>query len=150
MTRWFLLSIPSALLAAVALGAQAPRLHELPVTPANIHWGYYDARVAPVLRIAPGDRVNVQTMIAGGLGRLRMLGVADAEIPAALAAVERAITERGPGAHPMTGPIFVEGAEPGDTLEVRILAIDYLHHFGLNAFAPGGGTIPDDFPYARL
>lgn len=134
----------------VGLVAQAPRVHELPVTPANIHWGYYDARVAPVLRIASGDRVNVQTMIAGGLGRFRLLGVADAEIPAALRAVEQAITERGPGAHPMTGPIHVEGAEPGDVLEVRFLSIGYLHTFGLNAFAPGGGTIPEEFPYAGL
>lgn len=134
----------------VGVGAQAPRVHELPVTPANIHWGYYDARVAPVLRVASGDRVNVQTMIAGGLGRFRMLGVADAEIPAALRAVEQAISDRGPGAHPMTGPIHVEGAEPGDTLEVRFLSIGYLHTFGLNAFAPGGGTIPEEFPYAGL
>jgi len=138
------------LTAAAGLGAQAPRVHELPVTPANIHWGYYDARVSPVLRIVSGDRVNVQTMIAGGLGRLRMLGVADAEIPAALRAVEQAITDRGPGAHPMTGPIHVDGAEPGDTLEVRFLSIGYLHTFGINAFAPGGGTIPEEFPYAGL
>jgi acetamidase/formamidase len=137
-------------LAAAAVGAQAPRVHELPVTPAHVHWGYYDAKVPPVLRIASGDRVNVQTMIAGGLTRLRMLGVPDAEIPAPLRAVEQAITDRGPGAHPMTGPIFVEGAEPGDTLEVRLLAIGYLHPFGVNAFAPGGGTIPEDFPYAKL
>ncbi len=134
----------------VGLGAQAPRVHELPVTPANIHWGYYDARVAPVLRVASGDRVNVQTMIAGGLGRLRMLGVADAEFPAGIRAVEAAITDRGPGAHPMTGPIHVDGAEPGDMLEVRFLSIGYLHTFGLNAFAPGGGTIPEEFPYAGL
>lgn len=140
----------SLLAVTVGLAAQAPRVHELPVTPANIHWGYYDARVAPVLRVASGDRVNVQTMIAGGLGRLRMLGVADAEFPAGLRAVEQAITDRGPGAHPMTGPIHVEGAEPGDMLEVRFLSIGYLHTFGMNAFAPGGGTIPDEFPYAKL
>jgi acetamidase/formamidase len=60
------------------------------------------------------------------------------------------VTERGPGAHPLSGPIFVEGAEPGDTLEVRILAIDFLHPFGVNAFSPGGGTLPDEFPYAQL
>lgn len=144
----------SGLIVAVTLpfvaGAQAPRVHDLPVTPANIHWGFYDAKVRPVLTIASGDRVNVQTMIAGGLGRLRQLGVAEADIPAPLKVVEQAVTERGPGAHPMTGPIFVDGAEPGDTLEVRFLSIGYLHTFGLNAFAPGGGTIPDDFPYAKL
>lgn len=150
MTRRIVLCLSLAVLAAVSPAAQAPRMHELKVSPETIHWGYYDARVKPVLRIASGDRVSLETMIAGGLARLRMLGVADSDIPAPLRAVEQAITDRGPGAHPMTGPIFVEGAEPGDTLEVRFLSIGFLHPFGINAFSPGGGTIPEDFPYAGL
>jgi acetamidase/formamidase len=58
------------------------------------------------------------------------------------------VTERGPGVHPLTGPILVEGAAPGDLLEVRIVAIEFLHPYGVVAFNPGGGAIPDDFPYA--
>jgi len=129
--------------------AQAPT-HELRLTPEHVHWGYYDAKLAPVLRIASGDRVRVETMIAGGLQRLRLAGVTEAEIPEALKLVEQRVTERGPGAHPMTGPIYVDGALPGDTLEVRILAIEYLHPFGVNAFSPGSGVLPDDFPYSSL
>ena len=129
---------------------QQARTHDLALTPAHVHWGYYDSRVPPVLRIASGDRVRVETMIAGGLQRLRLAGVAESEIPDSLKAVELGVTERGPGAHPLTGPIFVEGAEPGDTLEVRILQIEFLHPFGVNAFAPGGGVIPDEFPYAQF
>lgn len=136
--------------AAFAASAQAPRVHELPLTPEHVHWGYYDSRIAPALRVVSGDRVRVETMVAGGLQRLRLAGVTEAEIPESLKAVERQVTERGPGAHPMSGPIFVEGAAPGDTLEVRILAIDFLHPFGVNAFSPGGGTLPDEFPYAQL
>jgi acetamidase/formamidase len=132
------------------LSGQSPRVHELPLKPESVHWGYYDARVPPALRIASGDRVRVETMIAGGLQRLRLAGATEAEIPDSLKAVEKAVTERGPGAHPMSGPIFVDGAEPGDTLEVRIVAIEYLHPFGVNAFAPGGGVLPDEFPYAQL
>jgi acetamidase/formamidase len=124
--------------------------HELRLTPEHVHWGYYDAKVAPVLRVASGDRVRVETMVAGGLQRLRLAGVAEAEIPESLKLVEQRVTERGPGAHPMTGPIYIDGAQPGDTLEVRIVAIDYLHNFGVNAFSPGGGVLPDDFPYASL
>lgn len=150
MTRRHGFTLLGLLLAGATLGAQAPKVHELAVAPERIHWGYYDARVKPVLRIASGDRVNVETMIAGGLTRLRMLKVPDADIPKQLLAVESAITDRGPGAHPMTGPIYVEGAEPGDAIEVRFLSIGFLHDFGINAFAPGGGTIPDDFPYAGL
>jgi acetamidase/formamidase len=127
---------------------QQPRTHDLALTPERVHWGYYDSRVAPVLRITSGDRVRVETMVAGGLQRVRLAGINESEIPEPLKTVEMRVTERGPGVHPMTGPILVEGAEPGDALEVRILAIEFLHPFGVIAFNPGGGVIPDDFPYA--
>lgn len=135
---------------AAGAGAQQPRVHDLPLRPESIHWGYYDPRLTPALRMASGDRVRVETMIAGGLQRLRLAGAREEEIPESLKAVEQRVTERGPGAHPMSGPIFVEEARPGDTLEVRILAIEFLHNFGVNAFSPGGGVLPDDFPYAGL
>jgi acetamidase/formamidase len=89
-------------------------------------------------------------MVAGGLQRLRLAGATEAEIPESLKLVEQRVTERGPGVHPMTGPIYIDGAQPGDTLEVRIVAIEFLHNFGVNAFSPGGGVLPDDFPYASL
>ena len=150
MTRRFVAWVLLSLVGLTALGAQASRVHDLLLTPAHVHWGYYDAKLPPALRMAPGERVRVETMVAGGLARLRLAGVAETEIPAGLKAVEQGVTERGPGAHPMTGPIFVEGAEPGDTLEVRVLAIEFLHDFGVNAFSPGGGVLPDDFPYAKV
>ena len=139
------------LLAVVAVvRSQAPRVHELPLKPESVHWGYYDPRLAPALRVASGDRARVETMVAGGLQRLRLAGVPEGDIPESLKVVEQRVTERGPGAHPMSGPIFVETAEPGDTLEVRIVAIEFLHNFGVNAFSPGGGVLPDEFPYAGL
>jgi len=49
----------------------------------------------------------------------------------------------------MTGPIFVDGAEPGDSLEIHIQNIEFLHPWGVTAFLPGGGTLPDDFPVQR-
>jgi acetamidase/formamidase len=81
---------------------------------------------------------------------MKLAGATDAEIPPSMQEVERAISDRGPGKHPMTGPIFVEGAEPGDVLEVRLLAIDFLHPFGVAAFSPGNGVLPTDFPYEHL
>jgi acetamidase/formamidase len=145
-----LLVTAATVLTAVAGSSQTGRTHDLPLLPANVHWGYYDAALKPALRVASGDRVRVETMVAGGLQRLRLAGAAEAEIPESLKAVEQQVKERGPGAHPMTGPIFVEGAEPGDTLEIRIGAIEFLHPFGVNAFSPGGGTLPEDYPYAQL
>jgi len=133
----------------VAAAAQAP-IHDLPLTPEHVHWGYYDARVAPALHVAPGDRIRVETMIAGGLQRLRLAGVMEAEIPESLKLVEQRVTERGPGAHPMTGPIYIDGAQPGDTLEIHILGIEFLHNYGVNAFSPGSGVLPDEYPYTGL
>ena len=72
MTRRFVVWVPLLLVGLTVLGAQAPRVHELVLAPANVHWGYYDAKVAPVLRIASGERVRVETMVAGGLQRLRL------------------------------------------------------------------------------
>jgi acetamidase/formamidase len=138
------------LLAAAPPRGQAGRTHDLPLRPENVHWGYYDASVKPVLRIASGDTVRVETMVARGIQRLVAAGVPETEIPESLKAVERAVTDRGPGAHPLTGPIFIAGAEPGDVLEIRILGFEYLHPYGVGGFIPGSGTLPDDFPYTRF
>jgi acetamidase/formamidase len=136
--------------APAALAAQEPTTHRLPLAPENVHWGYYDASVEPVLTIRSGDRVEVETMVAHGLWRLRRAGATDDRIPQSMITVEDAITERGPGAHVMAGPIRVEGAEPGDVVEVRILEIGYLTPYGVSGFLPAGGTLPDHFPYAAL
>jgi acetamidase/formamidase len=143
------LSLRAAVLLATAASLGAAT-HELKLTPANVHWGYYDARLAPVLRIASGDTVRIETMVAGGLDRLIAAGVPDAEIPESLKQVEKVVTDRGPGAHPLTGPIYVEGAEPGDVLEIHILGFEFLHPYGVTGFRPGAGTLPDEFPYSRF
>lgn len=126
------------------------RSHELKLEPKNIHWGYYDPKVPPVLHIASGDIVRVETMVARGLERVRLAGVHEDEIPPSLKIVEDTVTSRGPGAHPLTGPIFVDGAAPGDSLEIHLQKIEFLHPWGVTAFLPGGGTLPDDFPYNGL
>jgi len=147
MTRRFHITVIGVLLATASLKAET---YDLKLTPANVHWGYYDARLKPVLKIASGDVVRVETMVAGGLARLRLAGVPESDIPDALKQVENTVTERGPGAHPLTGPIYVEGAEPGDVVELRMLAFEFLHPYGVTGFRPGTGTLPDEFPYARF
>jgi len=138
------------ILAATVSLSQSSRTHELKLLPGNVHWGYYDATVKPVLRVASGDTIRVETMVARGLQRLRAAGAAEEEIPDALKVVERTVKERGPGAHPLTGPIWIEGAEPGDVLEVKILGFEFLHPYGVSGFIPDNGTLPTDFPYARF
>src|SRR4029450_9236650 len=129
MKLGYLFTASIVALSVTAVTAQAP-VHDVALTPEHVHWGYFAARVAPVGGGGPGDRVRVETMVAGGLQRLRLAGAAEAEIPESLKAVEQRVVERGPGAHPMTGPIYVEGAQPGDTLEVQIGAIEVLHTLG--------------------
>jgi acetamidase/formamidase len=140
----------AAVLAAPVVFPQSAQPRELKLLPQNVHWGYYDATVKPVLRLASGDTLRVETMVARGLERLREAGVPESDIPDALKVVEKAVTERGPGAHPLTGPVWVEGAEPGDVLEVKILGFEFLHPYGVTGFVPNNGTLPDDFPYTRF
>lgn len=149
MKKLLFISVAWVLAAGLA-GGQSSRTHELKLLPGNVHWGYYDATVKPVLRVASGDTIRVETMVARGLQRLRAAGVAEDEIPDALKVVERTVTERGPGAHPLTGPVWIEGAEPGDVLEVKIVGFEFLHPYGITGFLPNNGTLPDDFPYARF
>ena len=148
--RTLVIFIVACIAAAVLARAQSPAVHELRLLPQNVHWGYYDATVTPVLRVPSGATLRVETMIARGLQRVRASGVTEKEIPEALKAVENAVTERGPGAHPMTGPVWIEGATPGDVLEVRILSFELLHPYGITGFIPDSGTLPTDFPYTRF
>ena len=60
------------------------------------------------------------------------------------------VTNKGPGGHILNGPVYVEGAEPGDTLEVRIKKIDLAIPYAYNAFGPTRGFLPEDFPYRKI
>jgi acetamidase/formamidase len=51
--------------------------------------------------------------------------------------------------HPLTGPVYINGAEPGDALEVEILSLEHKG-WGWNAVIPGFGLLPDDFPNPYL
>jgi len=147
MKRLAVLTTAGVLGAAVVF-PQSPQPHELRLVPQNVHWGYYDATLKPVLRVASGDTVRVETMVAGGLARLSAAGVPESDIPETFKAVEAAVTERGPGVHPLTGPIWIEGAEPGDVLEVRMLGFEFLHLYGFTGVRLASGTLAEGVPDA--
>jgi acetamidase/formamidase len=111
---------------------QAQRVHELRAAPETVAWGYYVSTKAPALRIASGDFVDVTTMITNSPRRLESVGVPPEEIQQALRDIYEQVTDRGPGGHILTGPIYVEEAEPGDVLEVRIVSIDLAISYGYN------------------
>jgi acetamidase/formamidase len=135
ITTHLLLS-SAATIAAVAIGAaQTARTHRLEATPATVAYGYYWADAKPVLRIASGDIIDVDTMLTSTPDRLEKAGVKAEDVQASLRAIVSNVTDRGPGGHILTGPVFVEGAEPGDALQVDIVSIDLPIPYGYNGCA---------------
>ncbi|HZZ67985.1 MAG TPA: acetamidase/formamidase family protein [Phenylobacterium sp.] len=139
-----------AALSAAAAHAQS-QTYTLKVTPATVAWGNYDAAAKPVLTIKSGDTVTVDTVLTNSPTGLKANGVPDDQIQASLKDVFANVpaSARGPGGHILTGPIAIEGAEPGDTLEIRILKIDLAIPYAYNGFGPAAGILRDDFPYRR-
>ncbi len=137
-------------LAPVAAAQDRPGFHHLEPTPRTVAWGYYDASAPPVLRIASGDTLEVHTLITSSPSRLEAAGVPPGQVEQALRDIYAQVTNRGPGGHILDGPGYVEGAEPGDVLEVRILSIRLAVPYAYNGFRPGAGFLPEDFPYARM
>jgi acetamidase/formamidase len=131
------------------VGESKPKTHQLKATPKTVAWGYYDAKAEPVLRINSGDTVEVQTLITNSPTGLERALVPPEQVEQALRDIFKEVTDKGPGGHILTGPIFIEGAEPGDTLEVRIQKIHLALPYAYNAFSPRGGFLPEDFPRAR-
>ncbi len=118
--------------------------HTLHSTPETVAWGSWDAARAPVLHVASGDTVTIDTLSGEPEDLPADAGLMLPEHRAVLAGVKR-----GPGPHLLTGPIWVEGAEPGDTLEVRILDVKLRQDWGWNIIEPLLGTLPEDFPLQR-
>jgi acetamidase/formamidase len=119
----------SAVLAAQPAGTKT---HRLEVTPSTVAYGYYWSEAKPVLRIASGDILDVDTLLTSTPERLEKAGVPAADIQPSLRAIVEKVKDRGPGGHILTGPVYVEGAEPGDALEVRVLSIDLPIAYGYN------------------
>lgn len=136
------------LLVALSTNAQQPL--QLKPTPKTVAWGYYAAATPPVMRIKSGDTVEVQTLITSSPTRLEGAGVKPADVEQTLRDIYKEVTNKGPGGHILTGPIFIEGAEPGDVLEVRIKQIKLAIPYAYNAFGPGRGFLPEDFPYPKM
>lgn len=121
----------------------------LKATPKTVAWGYYDAKAAPVLHVKSGDTVEIETLITSSPKRLEAAGVAPQQVEQSLRDIYDQVTDKGPGGHILTGPIFVDGAEIGDVLEVRILAARLAIPYAYNGFGPGRGYLPDDYPYPK-
>lgn len=137
---------------AVAHG-KSPATHRLEATPSTVAYGYYWSEAAPALRIASGDIIDVDTLLTNTPAGLAKAGVPDEKIQPSLKSIVEQVTgeHKGPGGHILTGPVYVDGAEPGDVLEVKILAIELAIDYGYNGCK---GFLPEncepDAPYKIL
>jgi acetamidase/formamidase len=118
----------------IAASAGPVKTHRLEAKPATVAYGYYWAEAAPVLRIASGDIIDVDTLLTNTPAGLTKAGVPEAKVQATLKAIVDEVTgdKKGPGGHILTGPVYVEGAEPGDVLEVKVLSVDLAIDYGYN------------------
>ena len=106
--------------------------HTLAATLETVQWGWLDPREKPKLIVDSGDTVSLETMMHAH-DKVQP-GITMEQV------VELRKANPGGGPHSMTGPIYVNGAEPGDVLEVRILRIE-PKAWGTNFNLPG-----KDFP----
>jgi acetamidase/formamidase len=136
-------------LALAAAGPAAAASFELQATPTTVAWGNYDAAHPPALSVKSGDTVVVHTLLTNSPTGLERNGLPPSQVEPALREVFAKVTDRGPGGHILTGPIYIEGAEPGDTLEIRIQKIDLAIPYAYNGFRYGAGILSEEFPYAR-
>ena len=125
--------------------ASAQKTYELKASPENIHWGYFSAEVEPVIRVNPGDIVIIEDVPRLDPIDMEKRGIPAEEMSEGYRRIYREVTDKGPGPHIMVGPVYINGAEPGDVLEVRILEVELAYTFGYSRLSSRGGTLPGEF-----
>ena len=116
----------------------------------TVLWGYIAANLPPALTVQSGQAVEIESLSHQGLttGKdpekfFSAYGIASNEVLADAKMVYSEVKRpKGASVHILTGPIYVEGAEPGDTLEMRVLDIKFRVPYGVNNTGPGKGVLP--------
>jgi len=136
-----------------------PADHYVPSRPEMLSWGWFPLDKPPLLTIASGDTVRVDTLShAGSTQRehpatlLRDLGVAPEDIlPDVIDfwASREGRPREGRSGHVITGPIAITGAEPGDVLEIQILELTTRAPFGINNTGSSAGVFGSGYPGSR-
>jgi acetamidase/formamidase len=147
---FFCLGLLVSVCSLAAQQANGPAVYTLKPGPKTIAWGYYDAKTPPVLRVKSGDTVEIQTLITSSPKRLEDAGVPPDQVEQSLRDITKEVLDKGPGAHILTGPVYIADAQPGDVLEVRILSAKLVIPYAYNGFGPGRGFLPEDFPYPKM
>lgn len=114
--------------------------HRLEVAPDSVHWGFLDGSLEPTLRVTPGKTVQVETF-----SYPKGEDLPEPPTPR-LRRILPQLEHVGPGPKLLTGPIYVEGAMPGDVLAIHIDSVFPLVPFAYNRILSGRGLLPEDFP----
>jgi len=125
---------------------QDKKTYRLIASPKTVHTGFFDAALPPVITIESGDTVVMNSLMLMD-GQLHCGMSLDELITARQFYVDRKL-----GPHTLTGPIFVQGSEPGDVLEIQIQKF-ILADCGVNYHFPGKlgiGGLPEDFPSGQI
>ena len=153
------------LLVAGSACTQLPRMSysgdaPIPATPHSVSWGHLPAGRQPVLRVRSGQTVSIDTVSHQGINNnmdpvkfFAAGGIAAHEVlPDALEIYHKADHPKDSGAHVLTGPVYVENAEPGDMLEVRVLDLKFRVPYGVNNSNKGTGVLPavHTEPYPKI
>ncbi len=129
-------------------------------TPQNVVLGVFPIDRAPVARVTPGAVVRIDTLSQRGATQqedpatfLGKFGVKPDEILQDVKDLWAARDaqppgERGGGGHILTGPIYVEGAEPGDTLAVEMIDLTTRVPYGINSTSSTSGVFSASYPAA--
>ena len=129
--------------------------HRVESVPGNVIWGeLFKPDSEPILHVQSGDRITIQTVSHEGILAdqgdtvefLTSGGIAQSEILPDQLRIKAEVPKSGPGPHVITGPIYVEGAEPGDVLEIETLDIDYRAPYGVISNRHGRGSLPGEYP----
>jgi len=119
--------------------------NHLEPAPERVHWGYFDATLAPLLTIASGERVTISTVS----GTPDVMPAPPLVVPPALTAIQKQVTRRMVPGHICTGPVAVKGAKAGQVLQIDIEAIEPYYDWGYNFTRPLVGALPNDFTEFR-
>ncbi len=119
-------------------------------TPETILWGYIAANLAPALTVKSGQIVEIEALSHQGLTTNKDpekffagYGIPGSEVLGDAKNIYAEVKRpKGAAVHILTGPIYVEGAEPGDTLEIRVHDIKFRVPYGVNNTGPGKGVLP--------
>ena len=121
-------------------------IQHLEPAPETVHWGFFDASLAPLTTIASGDRITISSVS----GAADMMPGPPLVIPPALPAIQASSRRKMVPGHMCTGPVAVAGAKAGQVLQVDIEAIEPYYDWGYTHVRPLMGALPEDFSELRV